>query len=227
MGPPGQLPAALSTTNDPDPHDYEELEEHSAYTSIAAGATYTQRPCTGTCVACRSAPIAALAALPSSPRSRRCSESRMDLDEPAELHRSERLTAEGEWEAGARSSGHRRSTHPHPSGARPRPRARVGTPDHSARKIDISTVLAELWRDEVLPENAATRVRVPKAARVDDRKRIILSDAEFTAFMACPEVDHELRTMALVSRTFGGHSPCLLLRLLLRKTPVSQRTRVG
>src|SRR5450432_726563 len=71
-------------------------------------------------------------------------------------------------------------------------------------KIDISTVLAELWRDEVLPENAATRVRVPKAARVDDRKRIILSDAEFTAFMACPDLDHELRTMALVSRTFGG-----------------------
>ena len=42
LGPPGQLPAALYTTNDPDPHDYEELEEHSAYTSIAAGATYTQ-----------------------------------------------------------------------------------------------------------------------------------------------------------------------------------------
>ncbi len=42
MAPPGQLPAALYTTNDPDPNDYEELEEHSAYTPIAVGATYTQ-----------------------------------------------------------------------------------------------------------------------------------------------------------------------------------------
>jgi hypothetical protein len=42
MAPPGQLPAALYTTNDPDPNDYEEIEEHSAYSPIAVGATYTQ-----------------------------------------------------------------------------------------------------------------------------------------------------------------------------------------
>ena len=42
MAPPGQLPAALYTTNDPDPNDYEEIEEHSAYSPIQAGATYTQ-----------------------------------------------------------------------------------------------------------------------------------------------------------------------------------------
>jgi hypothetical protein len=39
MAPPGQLPAALYAD---DPPDYEELEDHSAYSSIAPGATYTQ-----------------------------------------------------------------------------------------------------------------------------------------------------------------------------------------
>jgi hypothetical protein len=39
MAPPGQLPAAIYAD---DPRDYEELEEHSAYTSIAPGATLTQ-----------------------------------------------------------------------------------------------------------------------------------------------------------------------------------------
>ena len=71
-------------------------------------------------------------------------------------------------------------------------------------KIDISTVLAELWRDEVLPENVAQRVQLPKNAPVDDRERVILTDAEFEAFMACPDVHAELHTMALVSRTLGG-----------------------
>src|SRR4051812_41242144 len=71
-------------------------------------------------------------------------------------------------------------------------------------KIDISTVLEDLWRDEVIAENPAKRVRVPKGAHVDGRKRIILTDAEFNAFMACPDVTPELHTMAIVSRTFGG-----------------------
>jgi hypothetical protein len=39
MAPPGQLPAAIYAD---DPPDYEEMEDHSAYTSIAPGATYTQ-----------------------------------------------------------------------------------------------------------------------------------------------------------------------------------------
>jgi integrase len=71
-------------------------------------------------------------------------------------------------------------------------------------KIDVSTVLAELWRDEMLPENVAERVQVPKNAPVDRRERVVLTDAEFEAFMACPNVGAELHTMALVSRTLGG-----------------------
>ncbi|HKO93009.1 MAG TPA: site-specific integrase, partial [Polyangiaceae bacterium] len=70
--------------------------------------------------------------------------------------------------------------------------------------VDCSTILGELWRDEVIPENAAARVRVPKGAPVNDRERVVLTDAEFQGFMACPDVHPELHTMALVSRTFGG-----------------------
>ncbi len=71
-------------------------------------------------------------------------------------------------------------------------------------KVDVSSVLGELWRDEVLPENVAARVRIPKSARVDGRDRVILTDEEFARFMACRDVDGELHTMALVSRCYGG-----------------------
>lgn len=71
-------------------------------------------------------------------------------------------------------------------------------------KDDISTVLGELWRDEVVSENVALRVLVPKSAATDDRKRVILTDAEFERFMAYPDVSPELHIMALVSRAFGG-----------------------
>jgi len=71
-------------------------------------------------------------------------------------------------------------------------------------KDDISTVLGELWRDEVVAENVARRVLVPKGAATDDRRRVVLTDAEFEKFMAFPKVHPELHVMALVSRTFGG-----------------------
>lgn len=65
-------------------------------------------------------------------------------------------------------------------------------------------MLGELWRDEVVAENVARRVQVPKNAPVDDRERVVLTDDEFAAFMACPDVCAELHAMALASRTFGG-----------------------
>jgi integrase len=71
-------------------------------------------------------------------------------------------------------------------------------------KDDISTVLGDLWRDEVVGENVALRVVVPKSATVDDRKRVILTEAEFERFMACPYVSPELHIMPLVARAFGG-----------------------
>ena len=54
------------------------------------------------------------------------------------------------------------------------------------------------------PENLVKKTRVPKSAPVDARERIILTDDEFNAFMACPEVSGELHLMALLSRTLGG-----------------------
>lgn len=70
--------------------------------------------------------------------------------------------------------------------------------------VDISTVLGELWRDEVIAENPAKRVRVPKGAAVDTRPRVVLMDDEFAHFMACAEVSPELHVVALVSRCLGG-----------------------
>lgn len=67
----------------------------------------------------------------------------------------------------------------------------------------ISTVLGELWRDEVVAENVAKRVQVPRNARVDDRERVVLTDAELEAFMARPDVHAELPAMAQVSRALG------------------------
>jgi integrase len=73
-----------------------------------------------------------------------------------------------------------------------------------ASQVDISSVLGELWRDEVVSDNVALRVAIPKGAATDNRERVILTDAEFEALMACPNVDPELHVMALASRTFGG-----------------------
>lgn len=70
--------------------------------------------------------------------------------------------------------------------------------------VDISTVLDQLWRQELIPENVARKVRVPKNARVDRRERVILTDVEFGQFMACRDVSAELHVMALTSRTLGG-----------------------
>jgi integrase len=69
---------------------------------------------------------------------------------------------------------------------------------------DISGVLDSLWRYEVIPENPAKRVEVPKTAKVDDRPRVVLTDDEFSRFIAWPDLDPELRLMALTARCFGG-----------------------
>jgi integrase len=71
-------------------------------------------------------------------------------------------------------------------------------------KIDISTVLEDLWREEQIPENVARKARVPKNAHVDERRRVVLADEEFGALMSSPHLGAELATMAYTSRTFGG-----------------------
>ena len=76
---------------------------------------------------------------------------------------------------------------------------------------DISAVLGELWRAEMLPENVAAKVRIPKHARVDRRERAVLTDEELMRYLAWqpPETKRqpavlERQTMACVSRMFGG-----------------------
>jgi integrase len=70
---------------------------------------------------------------------------------------------------------------------------------------DISKVFAELIRDGVLEKNPARAevVRTPKARR-DDRKRALLTDAEYHELLAWPELAPQLRTMIVCARCFGG-----------------------
>jgi integrase len=76
---------------------------------------------------------------------------------------------------------------------------------------DISAVLGELWRHDMLPENVTAKVRLPKSAKVDTRERAVLSDDEFVQYLAWQHPDEkkqpavlERQTMACVSRCFGG-----------------------
>lgn len=69
---------------------------------------------------------------------------------------------------------------------------------------DISGVLDNLWRYEILTENVARRVQVPKSAAVDARPRVVLTDDEFWRFVNWPKLDPELRLMALTARCVGG-----------------------
>lgn len=69
---------------------------------------------------------------------------------------------------------------------------------------DLSSVFDWLRREELIEKNPVSLVKVPKFATEDDRPRQILTDEEFVQFLGCAEVSLLLRTMALVSRVFGG-----------------------
>lgn len=69
---------------------------------------------------------------------------------------------------------------------------------------DLSAVFDALWRADQLKENPVAKVRVPKQARQDERPRQLLTDTEFSQFVSCEQIPLLLRTMALVSRVFGG-----------------------
>jgi integrase len=76
---------------------------------------------------------------------------------------------------------------------------------------DIGSVLGELWRADMLPENVTAKVRIPKHARVDRRERAVLTDEELVRYLAWVHPSEwkqpavlERQTMACVSRMFGG-----------------------
>ena len=70
---------------------------------------------------------------------------------------------------------------------------------HGVLRRIFSTALSE----EVVETNPVIAVRVPKMREVR-KERTILSDGEFAKFIACPEVDLELRMLGLVARCEGG-----------------------
>jgi hypothetical protein len=76
---------------------------------------------------------------------------------------------------------------------------------------DISSVLGELWSDDVIEENAAKKAKIPKHAKVDRRERTVLEDDELLLYLAWQHPDTgeqeavlERQVMSCVSRIFGG-----------------------
>jgi integrase len=76
---------------------------------------------------------------------------------------------------------------------------------------DVSSVLGELWRTDMIPENVCKKVRIPKNAKIDKRERAVLSDDELVRYLAWRHPNEkkqkavlERQTIACVSRMFGG-----------------------
>jgi integrase len=64
-------------------------------------------------------------------------------------------------------------------------------------------VLKSAWRDDLVPSNVIEKVAMPKL-REAKKERAILTDEEIARYLACPDVDLELRLMSLVARVEGG-----------------------
>jgi len=82
-------------------------------------------------------------------------------------------------------------------------------------KNDISAVLGDLWRADLLPENVTARVKVPEAqaepTQRAKKERAVLTDEELARYLAWEHPDQrqrmavlERQTMACVARMFGG-----------------------
>ena len=61
----------------------------------------------------------------------------------------------------------------------------------------------DAWRAEIIESNPVARVKMPTMREVK-KERVILTDDEFTRFVACADVDLELRMLGLVARVIGG-----------------------
>jgi integrase len=86
--------------------------------------------------------------------------------------------------------------------------------DHKVRRGTVGKVLGALRRllaaaveDEILEQNPASDVRLPKQRGADReivKPRAILTDDEIAAFLASEAVDLELKMLSLVARCEGG-----------------------
>ncbi len=81
-----------------------------------------------------------------------------------------------------------------------------GLSRESVRKIRgaLNRAFGAAWKNEEIPENPVSRVDVPADAPVDDRDRVILTDAELGAFLASGAVPLLFKMLALLARVFGG-----------------------
>ena len=61
----------------------------------------------------------------------------------------------------------------------------------------------DAWRAELIEMNPVARVKMPSMREVK-KDRVILTDDEFSHFVACAAVDLELRMLSLVARCEGG-----------------------
>jgi integrase len=71
-------------------------------------------------------------------------------------------------------------------------------------RADCSVVMGELWRANAVAENVVAKVRVPRNAHVDDRRRIVPTDHELMQLIASGQVSPELQVAVLLARTIGG-----------------------
>jgi hypothetical protein len=94
--------------------------------------------------------------------------------------------------------------------------ASAGASKETCLKIrnDVSSVLGELWRADMLTENVTAKVRIPKHARSDRRERAVLGDDELIRYLAWQHPHEakqgavlERQTMACVSRMFARRRP--------------------
>ncbi len=78
---------------------------------------------------------------------------------------------------------------------------------------DVSSVLGDLWRAELLPENVARRVRIKDVVphREEKKERAVLTDAELVQYLSWQHPDErfqmaalERQVMACVARMLGG-----------------------
>ncbi len=81
---------------------------------------------------------------------------------------------------------------------------------HGLKRATVGHIHGALHRlfraalaDEHIEQNPVANVRVPKIRTVR-KERCILTDGEFARFMACADVDLELRMLSLVARCEGG-----------------------
>jgi hypothetical protein len=70
-------------------------------------------------------------------------------------------------------------------------------------RATIGRVLNAAWKAELVQENVARRTDMPEIEDVK-KPRVVLSDHEIAALVACPDVDHEIKVLVLFARTVAG-----------------------